>query len=140
MGDPFYQLWTLACTLEKPTKQWLRGPMFKLDPAKVELDMNSIKTDAQQLHETFQGLEYAAPANVADQLQSQVSVLLGDPLALVTALCNKGLRPRHWKQISILVGFCIEPSSVLTLSRVIDMEVAKYLTKLRTITEAATEE
>ena len=58
----------------------------------------------------------------------------------VHALCNPGLRGRHWEQISSVVGFSLEPDSSFTLSRIIEMEVGNHRSELQSISEQATKE
>eukprot|EP00929_Paragymnodinium_shiwhaense_P109502 TRINITY_DN7596_c0_g2_i1.p1 TRINITY_DN7596_c0_g2~~TRINITY_DN7596_c0_g2_i1.p1 ORF type:complete len:4821 (+),score=1098.93 TRINITY_DN7596_c0_g2_i1:122-14584(+) len=138
--EPHHWLWTLAYNLDKAMKQWLRGPLFHLDPAKVEAEVGGMRQEATELQALFEELLQHTPAGVASQLLSQVNVMVHSHLGLLHSLCNKSLRTRHWEAISNLVGFAIEPDSVFTLSRLIDMDVGKHLPTLRAISEAATKE
>jgi len=138
--EKYHRLWTAAYNLDKATKQWLRGPLFQLDPVKVEAEAESIRREAEQLRELFDEQDQPNPAAVAGQLGVQVSMMITSHLGLVRALCNKGLRQRHWDQISDIVGFSMEPDNVFTLQRIIEMDVGKHVIALRSISEAATNE
>jgi len=138
--EPYYWLWTLAYNLDKSMKQWLRGALFQLDPAKVEGEVNSMLREAKKLQELFNELEQSTQTAVAVQLESQLSVMITSHLGLVHALCNKSLRQRHWEHITRIVGFPIEPDHVFTLSLIVERDVGKHLARLEAISDAATKE
>lgn len=41
--------------------------------------------------------------------------------------CNKGMKERHWRQISDIVGFDLQPDDRTSLSRVLDMGVENFI-------------
>ena len=63
-----------------------------------------------------------------------------DYLPLVSTLFNKGMRERHWVQVSEIIGFHLRPDDDMCLSRLIDMSLEAHLPKFETISEAAAKE
>jgi dynein heavy chain, axonemal len=51
--EPYDWLWTLAFNLDKATKLWLRGPLFQLEPSKVEVEVRAMAKEALRLQELF---------------------------------------------------------------------------------------
>lgn len=138
--EPHWRLWNMVHNFDKSQRQWLRGPTFQLEPAKVESEANTMLTEAQDLRNLFNDLELPMQARVAADVEKEIISLKSNHLRLVHSLCNKGLRPRHWEQISSIVGFLIEPDTVFTLSRLMDMGVKTHMHELHSISEAATKE
>ena len=52
-------------------------------------------------------------------------------------LCNPGLRSRHWKQLSDIVGFDIEPDSGTTLRKMLKLHLEEYTEKFEAISVGA---
>ena len=61
-------------------------------------------------------------------------------IALIKCLCNPGLRQRHWNQMSSVIGFDVTPNSGSSLRKVLKMELHVHMSKLQTISLAATRE
>jgi dynein heavy chain len=61
-------------------------------------------------------------------------------LPLVTTICNPGLRDRHWKEISTIVGFRFQPDETTSLGAVIERNLSEHMEKLEIISANATKE
>lgn len=59
---------------------------------------------------------------------------------LIRVFSNKGLKERHWEEISNLVGFKVDPHKKESLSRFIGMNLEDKYQKLDEISDAATKE
>jgi dynein heavy chain len=59
---------------------------------------------------------------------------------LVMVICNKGLRDRHWDQISDVVGFSVRPAEKTSLNDVVERNLTPYLPKMEEISESASKE
>ena len=53
-------------------------------------------------------------------------------------MCNKGMRGRHWGQISEVVGYDITPDSGTTLRKMLRLDLAPYMEQFENISAAAT--
>lgn len=59
---------------------------------------------------------------------------------LVQILCNPGMRERHWKQVSKIVGTKISPTDETTFAELLELRLEPYLTQFEPISEAASKE
>ena len=59
---------------------------------------------------------------------------------MVQALCNPGLRERHWQQLSDEVGFDITPDEDTTLAKLLEMNLDEHLERFEAISEGASKE
>lgn len=65
---------------------------------------------------------------------------LKEHLPLIQALCNPGLRDRHWEQISEVIGFPLKSDQEMTLARIIDLNLDEFVIKFEAVSEAASKE
>ena len=56
------------------------------------------------------GTERPEPCKVAEALKAMLDRFKGH-IPLIVALSNKGMRERHWTQISQVIGFELRPTS-----------------------------
>ncbi|CAJ1393417.1 unnamed protein product [Effrenium voratum] len=161
--EPYFLLWTLAYNMDRGMRTWLKGPLFQLEPAKVELEVCSMREEAARLKQVFlagggqvypdernrartasqdseEEAEVLAPVTVAEELGEQAAVMQDTHLKLLHALCNSCLQRRHWEQISAIIGFPLEPDTSFTLSKAIEMEVGQFTEELGEVSEAASKE
>ncbi|KAI8853125.1 dynein heavy chain and region D6 of dynein motor-domain-containing protein [Chytridium lagenaria] len=61
-------------------------------------------------------------------------------LPLITTLCNPGLRERHWRDISQIVGFRFQPDESTSLSAVLERNLGEYMDQLEKISSVASKE
>lgn len=62
---------------------------------------------------------------------------LQDNIPVVSTLCNPGIRPRHWDQMSNIVGYDLTPDSGTTLRKVLKQDLAPYLEEFESLSAAA---
>ncbi|KAB0395009.1 hypothetical protein E2I00_015941, partial [Balaenoptera physalus] len=58
----------------------------------------------------------------------------------VSILCNPGMRTRHWKQLSEIVGYDLTPDSGTTMRKVLKLNLTPYLEKFEIISAGASKE
>ncbi|XP_039655501.1 dynein heavy chain 7, axonemal isoform X3 [Perca fluviatilis] len=63
-----------------------------------------------------------------------------DHIPVVSILCNPGIRPRHWNQMSDIVGYDLTPDSGTTLRKVLKLNLAPYLEQFESLSAAASKE
>uniref|UniRef100_A0A8D1WK46 Dynein axonemal heavy chain 12 n=1 Tax=Sus scrofa TaxID=9823 RepID=A0A8D1WK46_PIG len=63
-----------------------------------------------------------------------------DYIPTVSILCNPGMRTRHWKQLSEIVGYDLTPDSGTTLRKVLKLNLTPYLDKFEVISAGASKE
>eukprot|EP00971_Amphidinium_carterae_P132554 2625317-Amphidinium_carterae.1 len=94
---------------------------------------------AFKLKATFEQNKFTKSANIAAKIKTDLDQFK-EHIPLLHALCNKGLRERHWKEISNIVGFVLEPDPSLTLQKAIDMDIGGYVQEISEISESAGKE
>ena len=58
-------------------------------------------------------------------------------IPVISTLCNHGIRPRHWKQMSDIIGFDITPDSGSTLRKFLKFNLGPCMTEFEAISVAA---
>lgn len=137
--QPYDDLWELVYRWSSEEKKWMRGPLFSLEPEAVDALANSLAKRAMKLQGFFESQNLQAPVFVAKKIKKDADAFK-QHLPLIHALCNPGLRPRHWEEISEVVHFQMERDAAFTLSRVVDMDVGNHLTALQEISDSASRE
>ena len=61
-------------------------------------------------------------------------------IPLISVLFNPGLRERHWKVMSEIVGYQMQPDEKSNLRKFVDMRLEPYIPKFSLINEAASKE
>lgn len=60
-----------------------------------------------------------------------------DRIPLISILCNPGIRPRHWEQMSEIVGYDLTPDSGTTLRKFLKHNLAPYIEQFDNISGVA---
>ncbi|CAK9103626.1 Dynein axonemal heavy chain 7 (Axonemal beta dynein heavy chain 7) (Ciliary dynein heavy chain 7) (Dynein heavy chain-like protein 2) (hDHC2) [Durusdinium trenchii] len=136
--EPFERLWSLAERFQKMFNTWNHGVVFTLDAEQVEKDLMDMYRQAHQLSELLADTA-AGATECSDLVKSKLDEFKKN-LPLLAVIANDGLRDRHWVQVSDVLGFPIEPDDSMTLTRLIELDVAQHLDKLEVISESASKE
>ena len=129
--EPFENLWLTCRDHNKQYQQWFKGSLFQIDAESAESEAAKMWRTAYKLQALFKDGDTAAagPFEVARKIKEELDYFK-EKVPVLTALCNKGLKERHWEKISEIVGFQIEPDNSFTLTRVLDMDIEKYVKEL----------
>ena len=136
--EPFEQLWNLTQTFTKAHHAWLKGPVFKLESEDVTKKLDEMWRSAFKLANDLSEAS-PEPSSVASHVKKELEEFKPN-LPLLSVLCNRGMRERHWKQVSDTVGFDLRPDDHTSLTRVLDMGVSKHIDRLLEISEAASKQ
>ena len=63
---------------------------------------------------------------------------LQENIPLISVMCNKGMRPRHWSQMGEITGFDITPDSGTTLRKMLKLNLGGHMEQFESISGAAT--
>ncbi|KMS94585.1 hypothetical protein BVRB_019920 [Beta vulgaris subsp. vulgaris] len=101
-------------------------PVSKLwsitDPGKIELETSSWWKDMYRLEKVLADRGAAASAEVASLTRAAIADFrLHVPT--ITNLRNPGLRPRHWQQISELLGQSVVPDQNLSWAQLLTLDI-----------------
>ncbi|RKO94242.1 dynein heavy chain and region D6 of dynein motor-domain-containing protein [Blyttiomyces helicus] len=134
---PFLSLYQTSVDFQRCYHTWMTGPFLKLDPEVVESEVSNMWRNIYKLCLAFE--HDPSPLEIAEFTKEQMDRFKLN-LPLITTLCNPGLRERHWKEISHVVGFRYQPDESTSLSGVLERNLDQYLDSLEQISSVATKE
>ena len=112
--------------------------MTKIDPDDVEEAVSTAWRNLYKLEKEF--VDTPIAKNIATQTKKQVEEFR-EQLPIISAICNPGLRERHWEKMAEIVGIDnFAPEEGCSVSRYLDMNLESYLDKFEGISEAASKE
>jgi dynein heavy chain len=83
---------------------------------------------------------YKAPQSTAFEIRDECDDFLKNHLPLLKLLANPGLRPRHWEEMSDIVGFVIKQSDTSTLNDMIAQNLHLYANDIEEVCVNASRE
>lgn len=135
--DPYYQLWHVAYKFTQSHDLWFHGPFKNLDSQEIDKEIHSMHQQTIQLGTIF--AEVPGAKRVADTIRKRIEKFIGF-LPLLHAVCNPGLRERHWLQISrnFESPMCPEPET--SLSELVSAGLMQFITHIEEVSATATKE
>ena len=102
---PYVSLWMICQDFKKQHYMWLNGPMSAIDPEQLESDVGNLRRENIKNYKFFENDDSGSlrqPLKVAEVLKEEIEVFRAK-LPLVACICNKGMRDRHWKDVSEII-------------------------------------
>ena len=143
MLSPFLILWTTVYQFYSSYATWMNGPFSKLDPEEVDSDAMDMFRKIYKLSKLFSGATGQDPLeNPLSVAQKTVEKIKGfqEHISLLSAICNMGLRPRHWAKLSEAVGFEFKRDDHTSLNRLIDRKIVEHKEQIQEISDNASRE
>ncbi|GMH33280.1 hypothetical protein BSKO_01114 [Bryopsis sp. KO-2023] len=141
--DPYFTLWTTCSSFYDNFATWMNGPFIKLDPEAVETEVTESFRKIYKLIKSFSGATGApvleAPLSVGKEVEAKIKGFQTH-LSLIQAICNKGLRDRHWEAMGEVVGFEIKRDEVTSLRRLLDNDISEHVQKITELSDTASRE
>lgn len=119
MFVPFYKLWGVAYHYSKAQQRWRKGPVCQLNAEEVEKTIGDMWREVYKLGKQLEDLSPLA-SKMALEIKLQLDQLKHD-LPLLTAVCNPGLRQRHWNQMTEHVGFTLGADASMSMFDLLKM-------------------
>ncbi|XP_075973125.1 dynein heavy chain 3, axonemal [Anticarsia gemmatalis] len=135
--EPFHRLWHTAHDFYEGYELWYHGPFLGLDAETIAEDVEAWWKLLYKLGK--QMYEYPGAKRIADMVRNKVEkfkVLL----PVLCAICNKGMRDRHWAKISELIGTEVVHDPETTLADMVEQGVHVYAAQLEEIEQYASKE
>merc|ERR1719482_617394 len=128
------KLWRSIDSWEQQTVDWTEGQFKAIE---VEVIMKDIAVYTKTAH---QGTKQLTSSQVAPMFMEKVETFK-NTLPVVVALRNKALKPRHWEQITEILGVELDlDDETFTLGRLLEMGVSAYMEQIQGIAGTATAE
>ncbi|XP_033642613.1 dynein heavy chain 3, axonemal-like [Asterias rubens] len=138
--EPFDKLWSVAVQFHHQYDKWMNGPLLDVDAEKVEEEVQSLWKTSYKLTKTFAGSsDMMGPMRASVTIKAKLEKFKLN-MPLIGALCNPGIKKRHWDMMSEKVGFNMQPTNETPLLEMLQMGLEKYLEDLGEISSQASKE
>jgi dynein heavy chain len=134
---PFLTLYQISVDFQKFYQSWMSGPFLGLNAETVEAEVTSMWRNIYKICLAFDTQQ--VPLDLAKITKEQIEKFKVH-LPLISTLCNPGLRERHWRDISQIVGFRFQPDESTSLTSVIEKNFSNFMEDLEQISAVATKE
>ena len=122
-------MWNISAQFYDNYADWMNGPFSKLDPEEITADVGEQFRRMYKLCKIFGGSaggpELEKPLLAANTTIDKIKKFQKN-LPLMSAICNEGLRSRHWTKLSEIVGFEIKKDETTSFSRLLDRQIAVH--------------
>ena len=141
--DPYLNLWNISAQFYDNYADWMNGPFSKLNPEDIQSDVGEMFRKMYKLCKLFSGsatgVELEKPLSAANTTIEKIKKFQ-ENLPLMSAICNEGLRDRHWDKMSGIVGFEIKRDEQTSFSRLLDRQIAVHYEKIQEVSDFASRE
>lgn len=141
--EPFLSLWKTTAVFYDRHHDWMNGPFSRLDAEVVENEVMDAFRKLYKLQKMFAGAggaeQLPQPLEVANVVMARIEGFK-EHLPLIMAICNPGLRDRHWAKIADIVGLEIKPDAVTSLKYLLDKEVGSKVKEVEQVSDNASRE
>jgi len=144
--EPFKRLWTMTWETFKNHREWMQGPFSKLNSEVIDENVSDAVRAMAKLVKSFSGKGggelMPKPLAVAEATAEKLEKFK-DMLPMVHAVCNPGLRTRHWEKMTEIIAipnFELKKDEFTSLQRLIDKGVKEHTAKLAEVSDVASRE
>ncbi|ELT89912.1 hypothetical protein CAPTEDRAFT_157693, partial [Capitella teleta] len=137
--EPYEKLWSAAVKFHVYYDKWFNGPLLQVNAEEVEEEVQSLWRTAYKLTKLFAHPEFKGPMRAAATIKGKLEKFKIN-MPLINALCNPGIKDRHWEMMSVKVGFNLKPNDDTPLSDMLEMNLEKYLDEMTEISSQASKE
>ncbi|KAJ1097170.1 hypothetical protein NDU88_002296 [Pleurodeles waltl] len=134
---PYEQLWQTAYDFQTKSDEWINGPFQALNAEDIVEDVGNMWRTVYKLTKTF--AEIPAPKRVAENVKFKIDKFK-QHLPIISVICNRGMKARHWEQMSEIVGFDVTPDENTSLLTMLEYGLSKFIDRLDQIGAAAVKE
>ncbi|KAG1961895.1 dynein heavy chain 12, axonemal [Pimephales promelas] len=162
--EPYQKLFNLVLKWQRTRKKWMDGSFLDLNGETIELEVEEYireiykmlkfflqkQKKAEQEKEKKAGQkkkpkeeeevkQESATINICSSVVEQVKEFK-EYIPMVSILCNPGIRPRHWEQMSEIAGHDLTPDSGSSLRKILKQNLNPYLELFENISAGASKE
>ncbi|XP_009876528.1 PREDICTED: dynein heavy chain 3, axonemal [Apaloderma vittatum] len=135
--ERFEQLWVTAYNFHTKSEEWMNESLQKLNADEITEEVGNMWKTMYKLTKSFPDL--AGPRHLAETVKYKIDKFKHH-LPVLSIACNRGMKERHWKQISEIVGWEIRPDETTTVENILEFQLIKYIEQLEPIGVAASKE
>ncbi|KAI7794029.1 dynein axonemal heavy chain 12 [Triplophysa rosa] len=162
--EPYQKLFNVVLKWQRTKKRWMHGSFLDLNGDSIEQEVEEFLREIYKMLKSFQQKQKKAEQErekiegvkrrskeEEEEKQENATILIcssvldqvkefKECIPLVSILCNPGIRPRHWEQMSEVVGYDLTPDSGTTLQKVLKQNLTSYLELFESISVGASKE
>uniref|UniRef100_A0A2K5RBF6 Dynein axonemal heavy chain 12 n=1 Tax=Cebus imitator TaxID=2715852 RepID=A0A2K5RBF6_CEBIM len=163
--EPYQKFFNFVLKWQRSEKRWMDGGFLDLNGESMEADVEEFSREIFKTLKFFQlklKKELQEKRKAARKRSLEEEKIEEEPkenptitmcstimeqikafkeyIPTVSILCNPGMRPRHWKQMSDIVGYDLTPDSGTTLRKVLKLNLTPYLEQFEVISAGASKE
>ncbi|KAH9558616.1 hypothetical protein CY35_06G017100 [Sphagnum magellanicum] len=128
-------LWHTAADFFRIRPQWTEGSFVLIDPELMSANMDKwVRASAKCAKLLVQ-----SPKIAAEELKRQI-VEFNVHVPMIYALRNPGMRDRHWKKLSDMLGFEVVCNPDFTAKQAIELGLTSQIAKCEEVSEFASKE
>ncbi|NXH21208.1 DYH3 protein, partial [Bucco capensis] len=135
--QPFEELWVTAYNFHIKSEEWMNESLQKLNADEVTEEVGNMWRTMYKLSKSF--LDLPEPRHLAETMKFKLDKFK-QHLPVLSIACNRGMKERHWEQVSEIVGCEIKPDETTTLENILDFGLSKHIEQLEPIGAAASKE
>ncbi|NXA07095.1 DYH3 protein, partial [Sapayoa aenigma] len=135
--EPFEQLWLTAYNFHTKSEEWMNGSLQQLSADEISEEVGSMWRTMYKLCKSFP--DTPGPRRLAESMKYKLDKFK-QHLPILAIVCNRGMKERHWEQISEIVGCEIKPNESTTLRNILEFGLSKHIEQLEPVGAAASKE
>ncbi|XP_031217595.1 dynein heavy chain 12, axonemal [Mastomys coucha] len=163
--EPYQKFFNFVLRWQRTEKRWMDGGFLDLNGESMEADIDDFSREVfktlkffltKQKKELQEKRKAARKRSLMEEkpeeepkesptitmctiVMEQIKAFK-EYIPTVSILCNPGMRARHWKQMSEIVGYDLTPDSGTTLRKVLKLNLTPYLESFEVISAGASKE
>ncbi|OQR83181.1 sporangia induced dynein heavy chain [Achlya hypogyna] len=134
--EPYNQLWGTAYNWLQSRKQWTQGSFSDVNAEEIEKAVETYGGSIAKAARFFNSSGNEACARIAETIKEQIGVFK-PYVPLILGLRNPGMRPRHWAELSKVLGFTLELDESFTLNSIFRLNLLDQIDEIVKVAEAA---
>jgi dynein heavy chain len=135
--EPYANLWIITSDFNLSIDEWMYGPFKNLEPAALEETVGEWYKKMFRLTKGFNTAEDAHLKRIAEEMKVKLEEFKAN-LPVIAAICNPGMRGRHWAAMSEIVGYQIQPDEHTSLGSLLAQGILSHEQKLQVTAAPAT--
>ncbi|XP_044289654.1 dynein axonemal heavy chain 3 isoform X4 [Varanus komodoensis] len=135
--QPFEQLWMTAYNFHTKSEEWMNGPLIRMNAEEISEEVSAMWRTMYKLTKTL--VDQPGPKRLAENVKFKIDKFK-QHLPVLSIACNRGMKDRHWEQISDIVGYEIRPDETTSLMNMLEYGLSKFIEKIEPIGAAASKE
>ncbi|GFR40055.1 hypothetical protein Agub_g593 [Astrephomene gubernaculifera] len=136
--EPYASLYTITNDFTLRREDWLFGPVRDLNAEEVENNVGEWFKKTARLSKSLPRPELRA---LAESTRSKLEEFK-EYVPIIMAVCNPGMRGRHWERLSAALGTRVHPGAdgELNLQKLLTVGIASHAELLQDLSDAASRE